>query len=381
MKNNMRRLLFVLPAFRYGGTMTSFENLLTLFGEEDYEIDVYAIVNEGEARDRIAKTARIINSARNPQNNQFGGNLSLRKLAKMVKDGLAKFGFDLGPYYIRKMAQRFNCDKYDAVIAYQEGYPTIFVSNVKAKYKIAWIHSMYSRWGNAKTVREYDKMDSIVCVSETAKQDMLSMYHNKVDRIHVVKNSLDKDKIVILSEVEHLKKNDCFQIISVGRIDSVKRFSMIPVIAKELRNKGLVFKWSIVGGVAEKTEYDTIIKRIKIEGLEDLVILEGQMSNPYPAIKNSDLLVCLSSSETFNYTLAEARILGVPVVTADFPAAKEFVKDGQDGLISPINKMTATISALIENKEKYQKQKEALREYHYDNEVVRDSFRKLLAEV
>lgn len=358
--------------------MTSFENLLMLLNNEDYEIDVYAIVDEGEVREKIAKYAGIINSARNPQNNQGGNTSFIRHIAKRVKDVLAKMGLDLGPYFIRKMAQRFNCDKYDAVIAYQEGYPTTFVANVKAKYKIAWIHSMYSRWGNDKTAREYDKMNSIVCVSETAKRDMLSLYHNNVDRIHVVKNSLDKDEIIRLSKVETLQKGDCFQIISVGRIDPVKRFSMIPVIAKELRDKGLKFKWSIVGGIADKREYETIVKRIRDFRLEEFVILEGQMSNPYPAIKNSDLLVCLSSSETFNYTLSEARILGVPVVSADFPAAKEFIKDGQGGLITPIDKMTDTIYALITNQDYYQKQKSLLNNFCLDNKSVIESFKKIL---
>ena len=377
----MRRLLFVLPAFRYGGTMTSFENLLLLLSKEDYVIDVYAIVDEGEARDRISKLARIVNRERKPHNNQGECGFSLRQIAKRIKDCLAKMGLDLGTYLIKKMAQRFTCEIYDAVIAYQEGYPTLFVANVKANYKIAWIHSMYSRCGNDKTAREYDKMDRIVCVSETAKQDMLSSYHNNVGRIHVVKNSLDKDEIVRLSEVEPLHRSECFQIISVGRIDPVKRFSMIPVIAKELRDKGLEFKWSIVGGIADKKEYETVVKRISEYGLEDIVTLEGQMNNPYPAIKKSDLLVCLSSSETFNYTLTEARILGVPVVSADFPAVKEFVKDGQDGIITPIDRMAATIYALIADKDYYKKQKESILEYHYDNEVVKDAFRKLITAV
>lgn len=358
--------------------MTSFGNLLMLLKKEDYEIDVYAIVDEGEARERIAKYARIINSVRNPQNNHGGNTSFIRHIAKRAKDILTKMGLDLGPYFIRKIAHRFNCDKYDAVIAYQEGYPTTFVANVKAKYKMAWIHSMYSRWGDDKTARDYYKMNSIVCVSETAKRDLLSLYHNNVDRIHVVKNSLDKDEIIRLSKVETLQKGDCFQIISVGRIDPVKRFSMIPVIAKELRDKGLKFKWSIVGGIADKREYETIVKRIRDFRLDEYVILEGQMSNPYPAIKNSDLLVCLSSSETFNYTLSEARILGVPVVSVDFPAAKEFINDGVDGLITSIDKMTDTIYALITNKDYYQKQKSSLNNFCLDNKSVIESFKKTL---
>lgn len=357
--------------------MTSFENLLLLLSKEDYEIDVYAIVDEGGARDRIEKNARVINSARNLQNNQGSKTSVFRMIAKMAKDGLSKMGLDLGPYLIIKMAHRFNCDKYDAVIAFQEGYPTIFVANVKAKYKIAWIHSMYSRWGNSQTASEYDKIDSIVCVSETAKQDLLSLYHNNVGRIHVVRNSLDKDKVLRLSEVESLLKNESFQIISVGRIDPVKRFSMIPIIAKDLRDKGLKFKWSIVGGVADKAEYETIVKRIREERLEDFVTLDGQLSNPYPAIKNSDLLVCMSSSETFNYTLTEARILGVPVVSTDFLAANEFINDGRDGIITPIEEIADVIGKLISNKDWYDIQKNRLKNYSYDNSKVIDGFNQL----
>lgn len=375
----MHRLLFVLPAFRYGGTMTSFENLLMLLNKVDYEIDVYAIVDEGEARDRIAKKVNIINKDRKTHGNQKGSCFSFRHIAKRVKDVLAKMGFDLGPYYIRKMAQRFNSDKYDAVIAYQEGYPTTFVANVKAKYKIAWIHSMYSRWGNGSVAKEYDKMNSIVCVSETAKRDMLSLYHNNTDRIHVVKNSLNKEEIIRLSKIDILDKSDCFHIISVGRIDPVKRLSMIPIIAKELRAKELKFKWSIVGGIADKKEYETIVRRIRENGLENIVSLEGQMNNPYPAIRNSDLLVCLSSSETFNYTLTEARILGVPVVSSNFSAAMEFVNNGKDGMICPIEKMADTIYNLIANSDCYQRQKDALREYHYDNNVVIKSFNNMMS--
>ena len=358
--------------------MTSFENLLNLLNKEDYEIDVYAIVDEGDAKDRIAKNARIINSARNHVNSKSVGCLSLRHIAKTVKDGLTKIGYDIGPYLIKRRALHFNCEKYDAVIAFQEGYPTDFVANVKAKYKIAWIHSMYSRWGNAKTAKMYDKMNSIICVSETAKQDMLSLYHDNENRIHVVKNSLDKDAIVRLSKEGCLKKSDCFHIISVGRIGPVKRFSMIPMIVKELRDRGLRFKWSIVGGVADKREYKTIVQKIREDGLEDVVILEGQISNPYPAIKNSDLLVCLSSSETFNYTLTEARLLGVPVVTVDFPAAKEFVNDGIDVIICSFEQMPDIINSFITDVVFYERRKEALKNFSYDNNTSIDVFNKLL---
>ena len=44
--------------------MTSFENLLMLIANEDLDIDVYAIVDEGDARDKISRFSRILNDKR-----------------------------------------------------------------------------------------------------------------------------------------------------------------------------------------------------------------------------------------------------------------------------------------------------------------------------
>lgn len=335
--------------------MTSFENLLMLIANEDLEIDVYAIVDEGDARDRISRFSRILNNDKRYISKQEEKKFSFRMIAKRAKDLLSSIGFDLGSFLIKRLARRFDCSKYDVVIGYQEGYATEFVAYSNAKRKIAWVHSMYSRWGNVKTANIYDKLDTIVCVSETAKKDMIAAYPKGKGRIEVVYNSLNKENVVSLSrEYVSSQKADAFRIISVGRIDPVKRFSYIPVIADELKKRGLNFIWTIVGGVAVKEEYDKLKKRISQLDLKDEVVFKGQLDNPYPEIKNSDLLICLSSSETFNYTIAEAKVLGVPVVSADFPAAKEFIKDRETGLIAPVDEIAAAIILLKDNVSLYE---------------------------
>lgn len=370
------KILFVLPAFRYGGTMTSFENLLMLIANEDIEVDVYAIVDEGDARDKVAKYSRILNNSSKREKEK---NNSFRSFAKWGKDLVAKLGIDLGKILIKRRARRFDCSKYEVVIGYQEGYATEFVAYSNAIRKIAWVHSMYSRWCNSKTSAVYDMIDTIVCVSETAKEDMLSVYPNGNGRISVVYNSLNKDKVIELSnEYAPSLLNDRFRIISVGRIDPVKRFSEVPIIANKIKEKGLKFRWTIVGGAAVKKEYYKLTKRIEQLGLKNELVLKGQLENPYPEIKNSNLLVCLSSSETFNYTLTEARILGVPVVTSDFPAAKEFVINGVDGTITSLENIDNVIISLISNEEMYNQQKNNLGGYTYNNIKILNSFRQLV---
>lgn len=358
--------------------MTSFENLLMLIANEDLDIDVYAIVDEGDARDRISRFSRILNDKRDGSKQEEKA-FSFRKIAKSAKDLLSSIGFDLGSFLIKRLARRFDCSKYDVVIGYQEGYATEFVAYSNAKRKIAWVHSMYSRWGNVKTTNIYDKLDTIVCVSETAKKDMIAAYPKGKGRIEVVYNSLNKENVVSLSrEYVSSQKADAFRIISVGRIDPVKRFSYIPVIADELKKRGLNFIWTIIGGVAVKEEYEKLINSISQLELKNEIVLKGQLDNPYPEIKNSDLLVCLSSSETFNYTLMEARFLGVPVIATNFTAAKEFVNNSIDGIISPLDEMADVIEELISDDDKYNEFKSGLKNYTYDNNRVLESFRQLL---
>lgn len=359
--------------------MTSFENLLMLIANEDLEIDVYAIVDEGDARDRISRFSRILNNDKRYISKQEEKKFSFRMIAKKAKDLLSSIGFDLGSFLIKRLARRFDCSKYDVVIGYQEGYATEFVAYSNAKRKIAWVHSMYSRWGNVKTANIYDKLDTIVCVSETAKKDMITAYPKGKGRIEVVYNSLNKENVVSLSrEYVSSQKADAFRIISVGRVDPVKRFSYIPVIADELRKRGLNFIWTIVGGVAVKEEYEKLINSISQLELKNEIVLKGQLDNPYPEIKNSDLLVCLSSSETFNYTLMEARFLGVPVIATNFTAAKEFVNNSIDGIISPLDEMADVIEELISDDDKYNEFKSGLKNYTYDNNGVLESFKQLL---
>lgn len=364
--------------------MTSFKNLLLLI-HKDYDIHVKAIVNEGDAYDFISQYSHVLDHRVTGSTLAAPNNPSIkRRFAKGAKDLLSNIGFDIAPLILKRQAKRFDCCSYDAVIAFQEGYATYFVSQTNAKNKIAWIHSIYSRLVTIEkkaALIAYDNMDKIVCVSQTAKNDLIDTRNSSQDSVHVVYNALDSGRVLAMSKEDvGLADFDGVSIISVGRIDPVKRFSRIPSIVAALKSKGLKVRWSIVGGIAVQSEYDLLQSEILKYKVTDDVILKGQCANPYPYIKHSDLLVCLSSSETFNYTLAEARTLGGPVVTTDFPAAMEFVKHGENGYISPIDDIAETIYQILSNEELYKNAKQQVADYEYDNGLILSQFDNLLSQ-
>lgn len=366
----MRKVLFVTPSFDIGGTTTSLVNLLPLLPKDKFNIDIFPINNIGEAGDILSKYAHLLvpHTTKADSHKQKGKKIvynSLVFIAKKVKRFLSYLGIDISPLFFKKTAKKLQKGNYDIVVAFQEGYPTSLVKYIHSPFKIAWVHSMFSRFSASKNlsllINDYDCFDKIVCVSNVASADMKKSVPSLSGKIYTVYNGLNIEWIINKSN-DFVIDNDTFTLISIGRIDPVKRFSEIPHIASKIRDKGVKFNWIIIGGKADAKESLLLKNNIVKFSVQDCVRWLGKKNNPYPFLKSSDLLVCLSSSETFNYTLAEARALNVPIITTDFPAASEFVVNNETGIIKSIEFISDAIYELISNKNLYNQIKEGARQ-------------------
>jgi glycosyltransferase involved in cell wall biosynthesis len=274
---------------------------------------------------------------------------------------------------------------FDVVIAYSEGVPTLFVSKIKCDNKIAWIHCIYSNYlklnNYINEVDIYDNYNSIVCVSKTARYDFIKCIPQFEDKTHAIFNCLNNDFIKSSSLCNaNLKEfdNNLFSIVSIGRVDPVKRFAQIPVIAKKMVADQINFKWYILGGRADYAEWEKIEMLIKEYDLNRNVFMLGAIDNPYPYIVQSNLLVCTSYSESFNYSVSEAKVLGVPVITTDYECAYEFTLDGINGYIAPIEQIAEKITLLIKDSQEYNRIKLNISRYEYNNNIILDSIYNLL---
>lgn len=349
------RLLFIVPSFENGGTITSLSNLLPLIDSDRYNIDVFAITPSGSNMQKLKLYSTVLGASPTVTSDKqmakiFG--LSV-KITRIIKKVLCYFHIDISPLTFKIIARQFNKKKYDCIISYQEGQATLLGSYLKAPYKIAWLHCeayrLLQKISLKKLNKTYELFDKIICVSNTASKDFNSLFPTLAEKTFTVYNSLDPEQVKIRASESIETIPNCFKIVSVGRIDPVKRFSKIPEMAHNLKLKGINFLWFIIGGPAVPKEYNLIRNLIHKYGVADCVRILGQKDNPYPYIKNSDLLVCLSISETFNYTISEAKALGVPVVTTDFASALEFVENEKQGFVTNIDKIESVIEDLIKN--------------------------------
>ena len=379
-----KKILFVTSGLTHGGVNKSLQNLLGVYDRDNCDIDIYSIYRTGPYN-KIFKDESLLDPIPfSPCSSLFChskkkyGKQKLKLIDFTTKINIHFFA----KRYIEKVGKRLSDNNYDVVVAFQEGFTTLFASEIKAKKHIAWIHCDYSRYiSNAKKDESwfYKKYDSIVTVSEYTADVFKSLVPSVAEKVVAIHNIMDDKTILKLGE-EHISderfKDDRFTVISIGRMDPVKRFSSIPSIAAELKNRGVVFRWYVIGdGGSDK---EVLIKEIKDKNVGDEVILLGAKNNPYPYINRSKILACVSSSEACPNVVNEAKILHVPVVVTDFPSAKELIVDCENGFIRPINEIYKIIVKLYSDNAFYKTIKKNCLKYRFINKHILEKIYNLI---
>ena len=87
-------------------------------------------------------------------------------------------------------------------------------------------------------------------------------------------------------------------------------------------------------------------------------------------MRQADLVVCTSSSESFSYVLAEAKVLHTPVLSNDFPVAYEMVDDST-GWIANIKDMPELLERIIDNVDGiFSKKRGSISKYENNNDKI-----------
>lgn len=153
-------------------------------------------------------------------------------------------------------------------------------------------------------------------------------------------------------------ENVPLQIGYAGRLTTVhKRADLLPILAANLREKGVCFQMNIAG----EGEYSEILRQqIKIEKLQDYITLMGYIDRK--KIQDfwckQDIMINCSDCEGHSISQSEAMAAGtVPVIT-DVSGARDDVTDGYNGYVVPIGDIGALadrISCLYNSRDELEK--------------------------
>lgn len=229
---------------------------------------------------------------------------------------------------------------YDHAISFLTPH-RIVAEKVKAKKKIAWIHTDYTRvWVDAEEeLKVWQKYDYVASISGDVTNTFLQVFPSLAPKIVEIENILSPKFVRKRAELEdtdkEFRQTDKISLLSIGRYSEQKNYDNVPDICKRLINKTkLNIKWYIIGYGGDEA---LIRQKIKEAGMEEHVILLGKRSNPYPYIKVCDIYVQPSRYEGKSVTVREAQMLYKPVVVTNYPTAPSQIRSGIDGVIVPMD--------------------------------------------
>lgn len=230
-------------------------------------------------------------------------------------------------------------EQYDVAIAYQQGFPTYYIAEkVKAKKKICWVNAPLDAVGYSKKFNRpfYDKYHQVVCVSDILRDRIIYPgFVPEKSKLITVYDILNESVIRSMSTDFKVDRKARTMICTVGRLVKLKGYDLAIEAAAILRDKEIDFEWHFVGG---GMQYRHVLEKLVLKhGLGQHIVFEGEQVNPYPYMAAADIYVQPSKKEGFGMTIGEAKILGKPIVSTNFPVVYNQITNEVNGLVAEMS--------------------------------------------
>lgn len=380
----MTKLLFVIMHLHMGGAERSLVNLLCEIDYNNYEVDLLLIKKEGDLIKQLPKEVNLLDTP-----------YELKAVYSNSIDGVrgVKYFFARGMSVVCSNIRKkiHPCDvtairwnqfyrklipnlgrKYDAAIAYLTGPSMYYVAHkVNANKKIVYYHNDYiasNALPNRPTDLPYFKIfDIVLTISEQCKRSLNEVFPDMEDKFIVIPNITSTRLIETRAEEFYPREYKDKQNIlcSIGRLSEQKGFDIAIQAAALLKEKGIHFSWFVIGEGEERKKLQNLIAN---NNLEDYFILLGIRENPYPYLKNADVIVQSSRYEGKSMVLDEAKILDKSIVSTNYTTVKDQLSN-KEGLVVEMSPegVADGIQSMLSNSDLRKEYSDYLQQRDYGN--------------
>jgi glycosyltransferase involved in cell wall biosynthesis len=217
--------------------------------------------------------------------------------------------------------------------------------------------------------RSFNNINYLVVMTDKAKENYNRWIKNTKTDVVVIPNMIEENQKYI-SNCENKK------IISVGRLEDVKDFSLLIDIFAKIVEKHKNNDWNleIIGSGSLKEELESKIQTLNLKN--NIKLTQNlPIDMVYKKLSESSIFVLTSKSESFSLVLCEAMDVGIPVVSFDIDAGpKEIISNDENGYLIEnrnIDDMVDKILSLIDNsklrKEIGSNAKQSAKKYYSSN--------------
>lgn len=394
------RILILIHYLEIGGAEISLIGLLNTIDKAKYDVDLFVYSHQGELMQLIPDGVNLLpeipkySTLERPMNEVLREGyvdiVAARLLAK-IRHRIYRRTHKINGEDASIFQYVANCttpllpmvaDKeYDLAISFLNPH-NICLDKVRAKKKVAWIHTDYTKIHINKHLElpYWSGFDHIASISEAATEAFVKIFPELAPKVIEIENILSPSFVQKRADgtAEEIEPTSgVVNLLSVGRFCTAKNYDNLPFICKHLVEMGVDVRWYIIGFGGQE---QLIREKIAEAGMEKRVIILGKRSNPYPYIKACDIYVQPSRYEGKSVTVREAQMLYKPVVVTNYPTASSQIENGVDGVIVPMDNRACAegIKALIDNKELQARIVEHLRTHDYGNESEVEKIYKLI---
>lgn len=314
----MTKVLFLIHDLGRGGAEKVLVNLVNNMDRERFDVTVIALFGGGVNEQFLAPHVHY----KRVFPRSFPGNSHIMKL--------------FSPSQLHRFCVR---EHYDIEVSYLEGPSARIISGCEDEHTklVAWIHiEQHTKERAASSFKNYEealscyrRFDHTIGVSQTVKQDFLSLFDLKKP-MTVLYNTNESDKIrASASEAveKQLFKKEEIKLIGVGKILPKKGFDRLARIHKLLKREGFPVHTFILGIGPMQNEIESYLTE---NSLQDSFTFLGYQTNPYKYVAKCDLFVCASYAEGFSTAATEALIVGTPVCTVEVSGMKEMLGENDE---------------------------------------------------
>lgn len=180
-----------------------------------------------------------------------------------------------------------------------------------------------------------NKSDFVTSVSQNLKESTLELF-KITNTIEVIPNFIELDKIISESNdpcQRSVMANENERIIT--HISNFRKVKRIPDIIKIFYaiQKEIPAKLMMVGDGPEKTKAENLCKEL---GIFDKVIFFGNSNEVNTILRQTDLFLLPSNTESFGLVALEAMACGVPVISSNAGGLPEVNSNGFSGYLSDV---------------------------------------------
>jgi glycosyltransferase involved in cell wall biosynthesis len=320
----LKKILFIYGPLGGGGAERVLIDLLNNLDYTKYEVDLCLYVNQGILLPEVPEQVNII-----PLWQDY--NLYYKIAYRL------SIWFGNNTMFRRVLTEKIT-KEYDVEISFLEGIPLKIHAFMATKAKkLTWVHCdlfnfhyQAKQFATGEELIAYNKMDTVICVSNDALHAFEKRFPSCTSKRMVIYNPIDITKIIRLANQEEKQSLELFTIVTVGRLTHPKKMDRVIRLAARCKQEHIKVRFQIIGDGELKEE---LLALRKILDVEDTVEFTGFIRNPFPYIKNANLLLLSSGYEGFGLVVCEAMALGVPVISTKTAGPVEIIDNDTYGLL------------------------------------------------